>query len=405
MTLPPLFRSEKAAALRPLLRVMLLGFLLRLLALICILFVCSGWTDPYFISDDRQYELIAALYLHYASSAVDLPVFYAIGAGDYLTVFWPWVLCISSYLFRTIYAGRVINLLLSTLTIGVVYQLTAALTDDPAIALRASRLFAYLPVTVLTCCFPIKDIFLTFATLCVFLLLVRLEKGKPIPLRFWLLDLLLCVAIYFTRGAVLELLLLSSLFYLLKRCWDRQNRPAALLCIAAGLILIILFRNELLSAFQTKASDYASYGESGTPIALFRMERLSQFYKLPFAYFFATLQPMRTNLFSASTGSSFWLSVIGLLDLTLYPIAVGNFLYIFSPKKNLLFWLTANILYIAVISLSLGIFRHYLFLLPVQLIHYSIEVSDRRPIRQRLRRAGTAALLLLMVVYSCLQCL
>lgn len=384
-------------------RVIIFGFFLRIFTLLLIVFVLSEWVDPYFISDDIQYEKIVKLYLNNASSVVDVNAFSYIGASGYLKVFWPWVLCISAYIFKTIYAGRFVNIILSTIAIGVVYKLTEAITENKMTAIKAGKLFAYLPITILTCCFPIKDIFLTLATLCVFLLFVKFEKGEHISSWFLIVDIFLCIGIYYTRGAVLELLVLFFLIYILKRYWNQHNYIVMILCFFVGVAVVYLLKNEIFDAFQTKVNDYSDYGNRNTTISSIRIDSISQIYKLPFAYFFATLQPMTTNIFDFSNQKGFWLSIISVLNISIYPIAMGNFLYIFKRKKDYLFWFTSGLMFVAVISLSLGVFRHYLFLLPVELINYSIETFGQSKVCRQIIRFGTVVLISIIFVYSCLQ--
>lgn len=350
--------------------VMLAGFVIRLSALLFILLFATEWTEPYFISDDINYERIASEYLNNANSLVDFSVFSRI-AGGFLQHFWPWVMCISSYFFRSIYASRFINIILSTLCIRQIFKLTIIISKNEETALTAAKLFAFLPVTVLTCCFPIKDIFLTFAVLYCFSVFVEIQSGEKIMVLKVIFCAVLLVGIYFTRGAVTELLLIFFAVYVIQRFVKARNYTAAIAMLVIFCAAAYLMKDSVLQAFELKIDDYgdSSLIEDSASFSLANV--LKQLVKLPFTYFFATLQPIKLN-FSQFDDSSWWLNIISYLNISIYPVAIGNFLYIFSKKKNLFFWLSTLIMYCSVIFMVFGVFRHYLFLIPIEMINYSL---------------------------------
>lgn len=377
-------------------RIMSAGFIIRLLVLLFILFVAVEWTEPYFISDDINYERIAREYLNIANQVVDYSAFLRI-AGGFLQPFWPWVMFISSYLFRSIYAGRFINIALSTFCIKQIYKLTFNISKNEKTALSAAKLFAFLPVTVLTCCFPIKDIFLTFAVLYCFNLFVELQSDEKITIRKIVFCVALMIGIYFTRGGVTELMLIFLTVYVIQRYVKAHNYPAVFLIIILFFIAAYFMKDSILQAFQRKVDDYGDYAlmDGGS---FLRMSSLKQLYKMPFTYFFGTLQPIKLNL-SGFDDSSWWLNVISYLNISIYPVAIGNFLYIFSKKKNLFFWLSTLIMYCSVIFLVLGIFRHYLFLIPIEMINFSLYKEQQQK-NMIIVYGASFLLLLLMLIMS-----
>ena len=346
------------------------GFFLRLLLLVFMLTIATDWTEPYFISDDINYERIAKIYMNNAGHIIDVTAFDRVAAG-FLQSFWPWVMCISAYIFKNIYAGRFINIILSALCIGKTYDLTYNISGNEKTAKLAAKLFAFLPVTVITCCFPIKDIFLTYAVLYVFNTFVEFQNGKKITISHIVICALLLTGIYFTRGAVTELMLLFFAIFFIQRFIKNRNYFAFVLGIIVCAALIFVFKDKVLEAFDTKLDDYSKYSlmEGGT--SAIRMSSVTQLYKMPFAYFFATLQPIKLNL-SFDENSSWWLNIISYLNISIYPVAIGNFIYIFCKKRNFFFWISSLVMYCAIIYLVLGVFRHYLFLIPVEMINYAL---------------------------------
>ena len=372
-TLP---KKQRKIIQNPVLIITISGFLIRLGLLISMLTVLSDFTEPYFIADDIKYEKLAYTYMQNAGSFIDISFFNKITAG-YLQTFWPWIMCITSYIFKSVYASRYINIILSALCIPVLYSLTYRISENKKTAITACSLFAFLPVTVLTSTFPIKDIFITFGVFYVLDVLVTIQKGQRPEISKIIISIILLVCIYFTRGAVSEILLLIFAVFYMQRFKKEKNHVA--LCITAFLCLIalLLFGNGIFSAFDTKIETYSGYGTTESGALSFRINSITDSYKLPFTYFFATLQPLRTNLFTEST-ASVWLDILAYANISIYPIAIGNFIYIFKKKKNLFFWLSTIIFYCAVIILSLGIFRHYLFLLPVQIINFALFLEQDR---------------------------
>lgn len=377
----------------PIKKIISAGFIIRLLVLLFILFVAVEWTDPYFITDDIKYERIAEIYLNYADSLVDYSAFSSAASG-FMQPFWPWVMCISSYLFRSIYASRFINIILSTFCIHQIYKLTYNISKNEKTALSAAKLFAFLPVTILTCCFPIKDIFLTFAVLYCFNVFVELQSAEKITIRKIVFCAALMIGIYFARGAVTELMLIFLTVYVIQRYAKVHNYTAVFLIIILFFVAAYFMKDSILQTFQHKVDDYSDYAlmDGGS---FLRMSNIKQLYKMPFAYFFGTLQPIKTDLLKFSD-SSWWLNVISYLNISIYPVAIGNFLYIFSKKKNLFFWLSTLIMYCAVIFLVLGVFRHYLFLIPIEMINFSLYKEQQKNV---IIVYGASFLLLLLMLF------
>lgn len=382
-------------------KMMWIGFVIRIAFLTVILTIGRSISDPYFITDDIKYEELARHYLNYAVSPIDINAFKAIGASGYLQVFWPWVMCVAAYLFRNVYAGRVINVLLSTFCIRQIYDVTYSLSEKHETALSAARWFTYLPITVMTCCFPIKDIFLTYSSLVFFKMILDIQNEVNIRLSRVVYCVLLLIGTYFTRGAVVELYSIFVFVYLFHRLYQKKKTGWMILLVAVGGLLVIYMGRTVIDSFTTKINVYGGYAlENMGGIALVRMSSWRELYKLPLAYFFAMLQPIKMDLLSITIGKGFWLSLLSLFNVSIYPVAIGSFLYIFKKKNNFLFWLSTFVLYAAVISLSLGIFRHYLFLLPIEIINYSLVKQYKDRNTTLIIYVGSILLLLMILLYS-----
>lgn len=389
----------KPTAEKRLWRVILFGFLLRAAMLILVLSL-KDKVSPYYLSDDIAYEEVARRYMHNAGSLVDRALLDKLLKG-YMQSFWPIVMSISAKLFGTIYMGRVINIFLSAACIPMIYKTVLLLSDNEKTALLAGKLFAFLPVPILTSCFPIKDIYLTWATLYAFYIFLLIYQKKKVSF----IQVVVCVAamagIYFARGAVMELLLIFFAILWMDSLKKEKKYKALLgvvvLCVAA----LVLFGEEVVEAFSTKIEDYGGYNEASQGgLSSFQMKSWAEFYKLPFAYFFATLQPITMNYFVV--GENIWLWLMALTNVSIYPVAIANIVYIFQKKHNNLYWICGVVIYCAIISMCLGISRHYLFLFPLEMINCALCFDRKQKGVKEFVFLGSLALVLLITLLSLL---
>lgn len=377
--------------------IVLWGFVLRAVVLIIMLSIKSR-VAPYFIADDISYEATAQRYLFGAAGVFDFPYLNRM-LDDYIQPFWPMVLCLSAKLFGTIYAGRMINILLSTACIPVIYKTVLLLSGNAKTAKTAGKLFAFLPLPVLVCCFPIKDTFLTLTVLYAFYMFLLVSKEQHVGFFRLALCAVGLVCTYFTRGAVAELMLIFF-FMLWINALIKEKRYIALcgVVLLAG-VLLVFFGKDVLESFQTKIDDYSNQESQGA-LAMLQMTSITQIYKLPFAYAFATLQPMTLNYLGKS--SSFWMWLMSFSNITMYPVAIANMLYVVCKKHNFLYWLCGLVMYCAIISMCLGIFRHYMFLLPLQIINCALCFDRKKPGMKQLVLLGSMGMVALVSLYSLL---
>lgn len=379
---------------------MLFGFLLRLMVLILIVYVLSGVWDVFYIEDDKKYEELAATYAYNAHGILDLDLFNDLTKG-YAEYFWPFVICFTTKLTGIEYMGRFINIVLSTLCIPVVYKLAYAVGRQEKSAVMAARLFAYLPLPILVACFPIKDIIIMLGALYVFYVYVLIQSSMRVTVPQIVLCIVALLAVYYTRDAVTVLMLLFLVVYFLQKLYKERKYFAAVMLLIGSIALIVSFSSSLFSIFQNKVDVYGGYGaEDAVGLNVIRVTGLADIYKLPLAYGFAMLQPMKMSLFELGDDVRPWRTVIGYSNITMYPVAVGSFLYLFCKKHNLFFWLSSFVMFASVIVLSLGVSRHYLFMLPITIINYSLYMSENKSRRRTLVILGTFALFALVCLYS-----
>ena len=242
-----------------------------------------------------------------------------------------------------------------------------------------------------------------------FYVFVRVQNDRKVSVLQVILCAILLVCIYFTRGGVTELLLMFLLIYYLQKLYRKKRYLAAVLLLLAAVAIFVAFRSAILSSFSTKVDVYGNYGaEEAAGLNAIRVTGITDIYKLPLAYAFAMLQPMKLELFNLGNDVRPWRMVMNYTNMTMYPFAMGAWLYMFVKKHNLFFWLFSFVMFSAVIMLSLGVSRHYLFLLPVHLINYSLYMEDTNENyknRRTLIILGTFALVVLVFCYSLVKLL
>lgn len=388
-----------------------LGLLLRVAMLFVVVYVAKesfDW-DIFYIEDDKKYEDLAAVYRANARSWFDIELFDTLTKG-YAARFWPFVMCMTTKVTGYLYVGRVINVLLSALCIAVTYMLAYEVSENEKTALTAARLFAFLPFPIIVSCFPIKDIFIMLGTMYAFYVFVRVQQGRrKVSIGQYVLLVAFLICIRLARGAVTELLLLYFVIYYLQKLYKAKRYFAALLLVIVSLVAFVAFRDAIMASFSGKLETYGQYGaEEATGLNAIRVTGVLDLYKLPLAYAFAMLQPMKMELLTLGDDVRQWRTVMGYSNMTMYPVVIGAWLYMFSKKHNLFFWLSGFVMFSAVIMLSLGVSRHYLFLLPMHMINYSLYMEDTHANfknRRTLLILGTFALLVLVFCYSLVKLL
>ena len=116
----------------------LLGFLLRLLTLVLLLYVIK-W-DLYYLEDDKGFEELAGQYLYNSRGIIDRELFRELTRG-WQSPFWAYVLGVSAKVFGSAYAPRYVNIVLSTICIGITYKLCYEVSGNQKTALTAARLY------------------------------------------------------------------------------------------------------------------------------------------------------------------------------------------------------------------------------------------------------------------------
>lgn len=378
------------------------GMCIRLVVLAIIYFLFSAYdVTPYYIADDEKYTVLAERYMSVADSAIDVGAYDFVGASRYLSPFWPYVACTVSYFFGSTWSLRFLNIALSCICIALIHSLVKVLSGNERTALLAAQLYAYMPYSVMVSCFPIKDLLLTLGVLVTFLLYVRLQKGLKVSLFHWISMALSFYVMSETRGAIVEFLLLVAGVFICVRFYRKKQYLWLMFALLLIVAFLLVFGKGILNSFSVKMDSYFYKDRGDSTIALVRIDSIAQIYKLPVTYMFSQIMPLSTSWFSTIEIDNFWGPVISRLNATSYPIAIGNFLYLlFCKKKNPIFYFSSFAMYCAVIILSLGIYRHYYFLLPLAYINFAMYGEEKTPLTSNLVTVGSFALAFMIMIYS-----
>ena len=246
-------------------------------------------------------------------------------------------------------------------------------------------------------------------TMYAFCIFVRVQRERKVSLLQYGLLIILLVCIFLSRGAVTELLLIFFLIYYLQRLYKAKKHLGVLMLLMVSVAVFIAFRSTILGAFEVQIDNYSNYAvDEAAGLNAIRVTGLVDIYKLPLAYAFAMLQPMKLELFSLGEDVRPWRTIMNYSNMTIYPVAVGAWLYMFVKKHNLFFWLSSFVMFSAALILSLGVNRHYLFMLPIHMVNYALFMEETHPNfknRRTLVILGTFALLALVFCYALVKLL
>lgn len=379
-------------------KVILNGAFLRFSFLIIVILL-KDTIDPYLLIDDGEYEGRAQWYLQSSKVVFDWILADSLRHSALIHQFWNYFVCFTAKIINSIYAARICNCLFSTIIIYEIYKLTLYLTNETSTALKAAKLYAYLPYSWMFCVFPFKDVFLSCSVLCIILMLVKWQNNIKVSITHITVSIVLGGCTYFTRGGVVEFLILMAISFLAVRFIKNKQYISAIGLVVFALIVIANMGGLIEEAALKKIEDYnTEESVSSGNLSFIQIKAFTDIWKLPFTYLFAMLSPIMLKYEIPEKIS--WYYLYSLSNITLYPLAFGAMAYVFCKKYNLLYWATTFIIYSAVIALSLQSFRHYFFLFPITVINFACVRSFHSKIVNSFIKWGCALLFLMVLIYS-----
>lgn len=359
------------------------GFVIRILALVFILLFSSHLTEGYLrsttISDDIRYEQGALIYSKTANNLIDpyafMDAFQSVDDNIWLAdsiQIWYWIVCILTYIFKSSIAVKIINIIFSVTCIYLLYKLAKLVyPDNKRIAIVSAKLYAYFPFPVFFCCFLYKDQFLALVLLAIFYYVYRVNTVLK-PVRILIIAILLIIFSLLRSGLLPVLILCISLIELKKRNVSlKLNIKTFSIIVLTGIIALFLY-NYSSDIIARKIEGYIvsrldDQSLKGSNIQYFFINNIWDLWKLPFAYIFTLVQPLYIG-----GNITNWESFVSVLNVFFVPVAIGNLIYLFRRNKsNNTFWICVMLLYSVMLIVSLGIGRHFFYLLPYTMLFYS----------------------------------
>ena len=376
------------------------SFFIRLVILILVLSIPnmdSGFIGNDYLVDDVRYELGGKYYSENATKLFDMDTFtvafdqYSDNTGYVLkerplsaTALWYWIVCLLMYIFKSNVAVRLFNVIISSFSVIVVYKF-AALTYGRKTAIKAGNLMAFLPYPVIFSCFSYKDNFIMLLTFYLLYQAVKFKKMKKMSFVDTVLILLSVFSMINLRGGLSFILIILCLFiafsFILekhdslnkknfKNFVNKNNIINFISLLVIVYIVVFLLKDVILKSIDIilyKAEVYLSANaRESSALSIAKITGIKDIYKFPFTFLFSTFLPI--GFFSSINN---WGEIVGILNITLFPIGIASCLYVLKKKPMpLVYWICFLYYSISIIA-SIGIFRHYFSLIPLNIIAYS----------------------------------
>lgn len=364
-------------------RICIRGFVIRLIALaITLLFsnqLTTGFMRSNYDSDDLRYADGGLYYGQHANSLIDVESFVDafLSVGDYTgqasdIALWYWLVCILSYIFKSTVIVKIVNILFGVACIKIIYELCRIVyPGNEKIAELAAKLYAYMPYPVFFSCFLYKDQFLCLIFLLIFYLVYK--SKNLFNFRDLALLTILLVLFTLTRSGMLPILIACVGYIEYNKADNKYNKTfytfiSIIVTFVAGYYLYLYNMdviNHKLDAYVANRAGGSTY--NGTFIQHVMVNNIWDIWKIPFAFLFTILQPLYIGGKIEN-----WNELTGFFNIAFIPVVIGNGLYIFCKEKNnKIFWIVMMVIFSIMIFVSLGVFRHFYYLMPLPMIFYA----------------------------------
>lgn len=361
----------------------LYAFIVRIVALIIVCnfsnLLTTGYLRSTMISDDLRYEAGAFAYSQSAKSIIDISAFVdaylSVGDNTGLSdsiALWYWIMCVLMFICRNVIIVKIINIIFSVGCVALIYKLSKiAYPYNGKIAEKAAKLYAFLPYPVFFSCFLYKDQFLTLILLLIIYIVYKYDTIFTIRR---LLFLVLLMAVFsMIRSGLLPVLIVCISIILLKKSerkitFNFKTVVLLLLTVTVSYYLFGLYAEVITHKLEAYVFDRVDSSDlKGSIIQYFLINDIQDIWKLPFSFVFTLAQPLYTGGFIIN-----WESLVSIFNIVFIPIVVANFVYIFKRNKgNLTLWIVIMLLYVIMLVVSMGVGRHFYYLLPFPIIFYA----------------------------------
>ena len=394
-------------------KILIIALTIRILALF-VISLSGSWGNAFLgvgiDADDWRYIEGGLYYIEHARSVIDLDVFtkayerlgdgvgYHVNHPFIYATGWYWIVCVLMYVTKTKWSVSILNVVLSVLSIIYIYKF-ANLVYGTKTAKTTSYLFALLPYPVIFCNFAYKEQLAMFCTFFILFQAVRYRYYKELSLITILLTSMIFVVFMTIRSgaSIIFLFLVFVIMFADRQKFVDNQAKYIMVCsilFIISCVLCVQFNDVISHKINYYVTSYTSY--PNTIVGHLLIKDLSGIYKLPFAYAFSIIMPMKMDAFC---NLSSWSDVVACLNLCMIPISVGATLFLIKKKPDkIVFWGCFSYYSIYLIS-SLNIFRHYSSLLPLQLMAFSHFLTHSQKNDKIFFISGIVFAYLLLLIY------
>lgn len=370
--------------------------------------------------DDRRYESAALIYADTADSVFDLDAFIEacrevndvtyINYVDwfYSTPLWYWMVFIIVYLFKTIWIVRIVNILISCMTIIYLNKYCKMINGD-LLAKKVTSLMIYLPCPLIFCCFAYKDQLVMFCIVYLMYWSTWIRRKEFKNRNRYKANFLkkVCYATFVSLmlmslrsgiGAILIIIFILNALEFDQLVKDGRIRKRTIILAIGGIIAGIYIILDSFSTISYKIMYYFNRHTidlEGSSIKVLAITSFADIYKLPATFIFSLVMPIR--LFEKIDS---WYNLVAGLNIVTVPVAVGATLFVIQKNKSdkFLYWGLIAVYLMSIIA-SITNFRHYFSLLPVIYIGFSEFRLKANLFKYQAWLIGSSAFMLLLIIY------
>ena len=236
-------------------------------------------------------------------------------------------------------------------------------------------------------------------TLYSFRLLVSWQVGETIKARQIVLCLSMLVGVYFARGGVVEFIGLVAGLFVASRFYKEKKYSYLALSGVVAIVGLFYMWDNIQAAFDMKLENTDGVAGLANGLRMVQMQNPTEIYKIPLQYLFSMLSPFSLDYFGWTSDFS-WSRLMGVLNVSLYPIAFGSLFYLFMRKHNTLFYYATFSVYIAITAMVLAISRHYFFLFFIHAVNFACFWDKDNKQAKKAIWACSAVLFVLVFILS-----
>ena len=401
-------------------RVIALGLALRLLLLVFVMIfsekISLGFIGSSLDPDDVRYEAGAKIYAESAQSVIDPEAFRLayLQVGDNVgdptksvfetTPLWYWICCFLTYVFRTTWSIRLLNILFGCLSIKVIYSFARQFSSERT-ALLAGRLMAYMPYQIFFCCFAYKDQFVLYLTFELFYLAAVFRKNEKLSVSFVIKTAFSVIALLLLRSGIAVFTIIIALFIGISTKRKRIIRDIVkkkkisvtllvLFCVVGIGLILVKNVNTIIYKVLHYQFRYTFSELKDASINFAVIDSPAKIWKLPIVFLLSIILPI-----GKYSQYNSWYGIVASLNYISIPIMIGNAIYLYKHKFDKASYYGIMAVYLISAVASINICRHFYSFLPICYLAYADGYRQFKTIEKRGIIAGSCIVAAILLCY------